>query len=184
MIRINLLDHPAARVPTGAPGAPTRRFDAAAAACLVVTLLALGGVAWWLRADAAAMAQALGAAQARLSAVEPDLRLASALRERLSHLTARTAAVEARRARAIAPAKVLEVLGDTLPPGMWLMALEYDEQSAVFEGRSTSVEAIPAFVEALNATRRVPWPVAMGETSRTIGSGGAVLSFTLRAGLR
>jgi Tfp pilus assembly protein PilN len=133
-------------------------------AWVLISALALGGIAWWARGQIGSLRQEMAqqqAARPRAPGAGPTQQQVTGLEQALR---ARTALLEARRAarealeRGMArpdagPSAVLRRIADTIPPSAWLLELRVAGSHVDIRAKALDPAAVDAWLERLRASR-------------------------------
>jgi Tfp pilus assembly protein PilN len=159
MIRVNLL--------SGNPGAaqprnffPSEQKPAAIGlAMLLATGLGVGGWWYYLNVQHANTEQSIITAEGRIEELKDALKLLESVRLQKAELEERLSLIERLRAAKLAPVKLLDVVNEKVPDGLWLMEIKQVQAWVQLEGRSQKsgyfkkpVEIITTLMETVDET--------------------------------
>ena len=181
MIRVNLL--------SGSPGAaqprnffPSEQKPAAIGlAMLLVTGLGVGGWWYYLNVQHAKTEQSIITAESRIEELKDALKLLESVRLQKAELEERLALIERLRAAKLAPVKLLDVVNEKVPDGLWLMELKQVQAWVQIEGRSLSHTAVTDFAESLQKSGFFKKPVEIITTLMETVDETTVIRFVLKA---
>ena len=181
MIRVNLL--------SGSPGAaqprsffPTEQKPAAIGlAMLLVTGLGVGGWWYYLNVQHTNTEQSIVTAEGRIEALKDSLKLLESVRLQKAELEERMALIERLRTAKLAPVKLLDVINEKVPDGLWLMEMKQVQAWVQIEGRSLSHTAVTDFAESLQKSGFFKMPVEIITTLMETVDETTVIRFVLKA---
>jgi Tfp pilus assembly protein PilN len=181
MIRVNLL--------SGSPGAaqprslfPSEQRPAAVGlAMLLVTALGVGGWWYYLNVQHANTEESIITAETRIEELKDALKLLEAARLQKAELEERLALIARLQTAKLAPVKLLDVLNEKVPDGLWLMEIKQVQASVQIEGRSLSHTAVTDFAESLQKSGFFKMPVEIITTLMETVEETTVIRFVLKA---
>jgi len=180
MIRVNLL--------ASSPGAAQPRMVVPkeqkpamiGLAMLLVTGLGVGGWWYYLSSQSAATEASIITAEGRITELKDALKLLETARQQKAELEERVALIEKLRASKLAPVRLMDLVNESIPEGLWLMEIK---QSGVFvqlEGRSLSHTAVTDFAEDLQKAGFFKMPVEIVTTLMETVEETGVIRFVLK----
>ena len=181
MIRVNLL--------SGSPGAaqprnffPSEQKPAAIGlAMLLATGLGVGGWWYYLNVQHANTEQSIVTAEARITELKDALKLLESVRLQKAELEERLSLIERLRTAKLAPVKLLDVINEKVPDGLWLMEMKQVQGWVQIEGRSLSHTAVTDFAESLQKAGFFKMPVEIITTLMETVDETTVIRFVLKA---
>jgi Tfp pilus assembly protein PilN len=181
MIRVNLL--------TSSPGTATprvwipaeQRSAVVGLSMLLVTGLTVGG--WWYYLDAqrASTEAAITVADVKIEELKEALKLLEASRLQKAELEERLALIGRLRTAKHAPVRMLDLLNESVPAGLWLLELKQTAASVQIEGRAMSHTAVTDFAQTLQTAGFFKMPVEIVTTLMENVEQTDVIRFVLKA---
>jgi type IV pilus assembly protein PilN len=181
MIRVNLL--------ANGPGAAQPRVLVKSEqkpammglAMLLVTGLGVGG--WWfyVNTQAASTETSIATAETRIAQLKDAMKLLEKARSQKTELEERLALIERLRLAKHAPVKLLDLLNESVPEGLWLMEIKQSPSGVQIEGRSTSHTAVTDFAQTLQTAGLFKMPVEILTTLMEQVEETNVIRFVLKA---
>ena len=181
MIRVNLL--------ANSPGAsqprvlvPTEQKPAMMGlAMLLVTGLGVGGWWYYINAQTASTETAIVSAETRIEQLKDALKLLEKARSQKTELEERLALIERLRTAKNAPVRLLDLLNESVPEGLWLMEIKQSPTGVAIEGRSLSHTAVTDFAQTLQTAGLFKMPVEIVTTLMEQVEETTVVRFVLKA---
>jgi Tfp pilus assembly protein PilN len=181
MIRVNLL--------AGGPGAAQPRVlvkteqkpAMIGLAMLLVTGLGVGGWWYYVSSQTASTEMAIVTAETRIAQLKDAMKLLEKARSQKTELEGRLALIEHLRLAKHAPVKLLDVLNESVPEGLWLMEIKQSPTGVQIEGRSLSHTAVTDFAQTLQNAGLFRMPVDILTTLMEQVEDATVIRFVLKA---
>lgn len=181
MIRVNLLSQgPGAAQPkVWVP--KEQRSAVIGLGMLLTTGLIVGG--WWfyLNAQHAKTEAGIVTAEARIEQLKDALKLLESARLQKAELEERLALIDRLRAAKHAPVRMLDLLNESTPDGLWLMEVKQTATAVQIEGRAMSNTAVTDFALALQNSGFFKMPVEIITTLMETVEETTVVRFVLKA---
>jgi Tfp pilus assembly protein PilN len=181
MIRVNLL--------TSSPGAATprvwvpaeQRSAVVGLGLLLVTALTVGG--WWFYLDTqrTKTEASIVVAEARIEELKDALKLLEASRAQKAELEERLALIARLQMAKHAPVRMLDLLNEAVPAGLWLLELKQTAVAVQIEGRAMSHTAVTDFAQTLQTAGFFKMPVEIVTTLMETVEETDVIRFVLKA---
>ena len=181
MIRVNLL--------SGSPAAaqsrnffPAEQKTAAIGLAMLLTT-GLGVGSWWyyLNYQHTETEQSIVTAETRMEQLKDALKLLESARLQKAELEERLALIDRLRTAKLAPVKLLDVVNEKVPDGLWLMETKQIKTAVQIEGRSLSHTAVTDFAESLQKSGFFKMPVEIVTTLMETVDETTVIRFVLKA---
>ena len=180
MIRVNLL--------ASSPGASQPRVmvsneqkpAAIGLAMLLVTGLGVGGWWYYLSSQRAATETSIVAAETRIEQLKDALKLLETARQQKAELEERLSLIDKLRASKMAPVRLLDLVNEAVPEGVWLMEIKQSGTFVQLEGRSLSHTAVTDFAEDLQNAGFFKMPVEIVTTLMETVEESTVIRFVLK----
>jgi type IV pilus assembly protein PilN len=181
MIRVNLL--------ASGPGAAQPRVLVKAEqkpamiglAMLLVTGLGVGSWWYYVSSQSASTETAIVTAESRIEQLKDAMKLLEKARSQKAELESRLALIENLRLAKHAPVKLLDVLNESVPEGLWLMEIKQSATGVQIEGRSLSHTAVTDFAQTLQNAGLFKMPVDILTTLMEQVEDATVIRFVLKA---
>ncbi|HYN06603.1 MAG TPA: PilN domain-containing protein [Vicinamibacterales bacterium] len=178
MIAVNLLG-------PARPGNVTNDRRARRTAWIGVTFVALAvigsGMAWWsTRADVTRLDREMANVEAEAVRLRAASRDAEHMFARRTALLDRQTAINREHETRLAPVRVLETIGQSLPADVWLTSLHQRGTRLDIDGRALSLQAITDFAARIQHAGVVTTPVEVLSTSSETRDGTTLVRFSLR----
>ena len=181
MIRVNLL--------ANGPGAAQPRVIVKTEqkpamlglAMLLTTGLGVGGWWYYISAQQAATETSIVTAESRIEQLKDAMKLLEKARSQKAELEGRLALIENLRIAKHAPVKLLDVLNESVPEGLWLMEIKQSSTGVQIEGRSLSHTAVTDFAQTLQNAGLFKMPVEILTTLMEQVEESNVIRFVLKA---
>ena len=181
MIRVNLL----ASGPSAAQPRVLVRSEQKPAmmglTMLLVTGLGVGGWWYYINAQTASTETGIVTAEARIEQLKDAMKLLEKVRTQKSELEERLALIERLRIAKHAPVKLLDLLNESVPEGLWLMEIKQSPTGVQIEGRSLSHTAVTDFAHTLQTAGLFKMPVEILTTLMEQVEETNVVRFVLKA---
>ena len=181
MIRVNLLANgPGAAQPRQLMPAE-QKPAAVGLAMLLVTGLGVGGWWYYVNTQATNTETAIVAAESRIEQLKDALKLLEKARSQKTELEERLTLIERLRMAKHAPVKLLDLLNESVPEGLWLMEIKQNPMGVQIEGRSLSHTAVTDFAQTLQTAGLFKMPVEILTTLMEQVEETNVIRFVLKA---
>ena len=181
MIRVNLL--------TSSPGAAAprvwvpaeQRSAVVGLGMLLVTGLTVGG--WWFYLDTqrTKTEASIVVAEVRIEELKEALKLLETSRQQKAELEERLALIARLQAAKHAPVRMLDLLNEAVPAGLWLLELKQTAVAVQIEGRAMSHTAVTDFAQTLQTAGFFKMPVEIVTTLMETVEETDVIRFVLKA---
>jgi type IV pilus assembly protein PilN len=164
MIRVNLLatSHTAAQPKLAVP--KEQKPAMMGLAMLLVTGVSVGGWWYYLGSQRASTESSIATAETTISQLTDALKLLETARQQKAELEERVALIEKLRAAKTAPVRLLDLVNEVLPEGLWLIEIKQSGAAVQLEGRSMSHTAVADFAEQLQKAGYFKMPVEIVTT--------------------
>lgn len=181
MIRVNLLANgPGAAQPRQLMPAE-QKPAAVGLAMLLVTGLGVGGWWYYVNTQTTRTETAIVAAESRIEQLKDALKLLEKARSQKTELEERLTLIERLRMAKHAPVKLLDLLNESVPEGLWLMEIKQNPMGVQIEGRSLSHTAVTDFAQTLQTAGLFKMPVEILTTLMEQVEETNVIRFVLKA---
>ena len=181
MIRVNLL----AAGPSAAQPRVLVRSEQKPAmmglTMLLVTGLGVGGWWYYINAQTASTEAGIVTAESRIEQLKDAMKLLEKVRTQKSELEERLALIERLRIAKHAPVKLLDLLNESVPEGVWLTEIKQSTTGVQIEGRSLSHTAVTDFAHTLQTAGLFKMPVEILTTLMEQVEETNVVRFVLKA---
>ncbi|HVC20763.1 MAG TPA: PilN domain-containing protein [Vicinamibacterales bacterium] len=185
MIRINLLagerERKARRA--GVKLDVATQMTIACGLILVATAVGVGGWAWSLNRQSAALDQQIALAQAQTRRLHVIIQQVQRFELQRNELQQRVALIEQLRKGQTSSVHLLDEVSRSLPDMLWLTQMKENGDVVTIEGRCTSLMALSDFVANLERSPYFAKPVELvsSETQTIPQAPGEIVRFTVRA---
>jgi type IV pilus assembly protein PilN len=178
MIAVNLLGP--ARPGRGANDRRRVRTPWMGLASVAIATISSGVAWWWVRADVTRLDREMAHIEAEAGRLQAASREADGLLARKTTLLERLTAIDREHETRLAPVRVLETVGQSLPAGVWLTSLHQRGTRLEIDGRALSLQAITDFAGRIQHAGVVTTPVEVVSTSSETRDGTTLVRFSLR----
>ncbi len=181
MIKVNLLvTSPGASQPRVLVS-KEQRPAAIGLTMLLVTGLGVGGWWYYINHQRAATEASITTAEARIEQLKGAMKLLESARQHKAELEERIALIDRLRGAKHAPVRMLDLLNESIPDGLWLLEIKQSASTVQIEGRAVSHTSITDFAQALQVSGFFKMPVEIVTTMMEAVEEANVIRFVLKA---
>ena len=150
-------------------------------AMLLVTGLGVGGWWYYISSQTASTETAIITAESRIEQLKDAMKLLEKARSQKTELEGRLALIEQLRQSKSAPVKLLNVLNESVPEGLWLMEIKQTSAAITIEGRAMSQTSVSDYAKSLQDSGFFKMPVEVVMTLMETVEETNVFRFLLKA---